>query len=104
MLTRRTASIQQVRICEVLLFTQDLVVHVQLAAQVNKVLFINLFVGSQALSPSKSKQTNEPCICDIDMVYRMKVLTVSRIFLWQFEWRASENGTFQQTQLAGIAH
>jgi hypothetical protein len=30
---------------EVLLFAQNLVVRVQLAAQVSKVLFINLFVG-----------------------------------------------------------
>ena len=31
---------------EVLLFTQNLVVHVQFAAQVSKMLFIYLFVGS----------------------------------------------------------
>jgi hypothetical protein len=30
---------------EVLLFAQNLVVHVQLATQVGNVLFINLFVG-----------------------------------------------------------
>ena len=38
------------------------------------------------------------------MVYKIKVLTVSRILLLQLEWRVSENGTIQQTQLAGIVH
>jgi hypothetical protein len=92
---------------EVFLFTQNLVVHVQLAAQISKVLFINLFVGSQALPPGKGKQTHEPTYMKgeyVDVVFRIKELTFYYISPLQLGSRAGENGLIQQTRLAGIAH
>ena len=88
---------------EVLLFAQNLLVHVQLSAQVSNVLFINFFVRSQALSPSKKQTYMSRRACQ-RWIYSKQKLTVCRIFLLQLGSRAGENATVLQTQLAGKAH
>ena len=45
--------------CDVLLFAQNLIVHIQLSTQVGNVLFKNVFIRSQALIPVWANRRNE---------------------------------------------